>query len=193
MIAMLRRKGCGARRARIVGGRMQTDGELGCGQAPPYRQMPIADGSNLQRITDGVDAVWSPDGDRITFVSRRDGQTEVYVMDADGANQINLTKDSDARDERPSWSPDGDKVVFIKFQGGNSDIMVVNADGSDLVNLTNDGGGVAASDGIPLLYQVAVWSPDGKQIAYELTNSSRSRRREASQARTTPRREALWG
>jgi TolB protein len=47
---------------------------------------------------------WSPDGSRIAFISHRDGNHEIYMMDADGSNQTNLTNDA-ARDTNPSWSP----------------------------------------------------------------------------------------
>jgi len=43
-------------------------------------------------------------GGRIAFASNRDGNDEIYVMDADGSNQTNLTKNS-AGDFYPSWSP----------------------------------------------------------------------------------------
>jgi dipeptidyl aminopeptidase/acylaminoacyl peptidase len=53
-----------------------------------------------------------PPTDRIAFTSDRDGNDEIYVMDADGSNQTNLTSNS-ADDEAPSWSPDGSKIAFI--------------------------------------------------------------------------------
>jgi len=46
--------------------------------------------------------VWSPDGSRIVFTSSRDGNSEIYVMDADGQNLTNLTNHS-ADDFRASW------------------------------------------------------------------------------------------
>ncbi|GIT17972.1 MAG: hypothetical protein CM1200mP39_07780 [Dehalococcoidia bacterium] len=48
---------------------------------------------------------------KIVFTSSRDGNKEIYVMDADGSNQTRLTNDS-AVDENPSWSADGNKIVF---------------------------------------------------------------------------------
>ena len=49
---------------------------------------------------------WSPDGSRVAFESRRDGNYEIYVMDADGSDEERLTNNS-ASDRRPIWSPDG--------------------------------------------------------------------------------------
>jgi len=47
---------------------------------------------------------WSPDGKKIVFNSHRDGNMEVYVMNADGSNQRNLTNNPGG-DRNPSWSP----------------------------------------------------------------------------------------
>lgn len=49
---------------------------------------------------------WSPDGSKIVFMSDRDGNHEIYSMNADGSGQTRLTN-SPGRDEFPAWSPDG--------------------------------------------------------------------------------------
>ena len=54
---------------------------------------------------------WSPDGKKITFVSDREGNDDIYVMDADGTNIVNITKHEDD-DWTPDWSPDGSKDCF---------------------------------------------------------------------------------
>ena len=76
---------------------------------------------------------WSPDGRKLAFVSRRDGNSEIYVMNADGSAQENLTRQP-ANDSQPSWSPDGRKIAFVSRRDGNSEIYVMNADGSRLTN-----------------------------------------------------------
>ena len=61
---------------------------------------------------------WSPDGRKLAFVSGRDGNAEIYVMNADGSEQENLTRQP-ANDSHPSWSPDGRKIAFVSRRDGN--------------------------------------------------------------------------
>jgi len=92
---------------------------------------------------------------QIAFVSERDWNKEIYVMDADGNNLRNLTNNP-ASDEAPSWSPDGQGIAFQSDRDGNSEIYVMDADGNNLRNLTNN----PAGDSSP------AWSPDGQRIAF---------------------------
>ena len=73
--------------------------------------------------------------DRIVFISDRDGDFEVYAMDFDGSNQVQLT-DNDSWDNRPSWSPDGKKIAFDSDRDGDSEIYIMDPNGSNLVQLT---------------------------------------------------------
>jgi len=75
---------------------------------------------------------------KIAFVRHRDGNQEIYVMDADGTDQTNLTNDSVNDDYSPVSSPDGTKIAFIKNLSGNPEVYVMNADGSGQTNLTNN-------------------------------------------------------
>ena len=61
---------------------------------------------------------WSRDGRTIVFVSWRDGNGEVYAMDADSSSPRNLTQDP-AKDVRPAWSPDGRSIAFVSRRDGN--------------------------------------------------------------------------
>jgi len=85
---------------------------------------------------------------KIAFTSDRDGNNEVYVMNADGTNPINFTNHP-ANDLGPFWSPDGTKIAFVSKRDGNREVYVMNADGSNPMNLTNN----SASDELPS------WSP----------------------------------
>jgi hypothetical protein len=79
--------------------------------------------------------VWSPDGTRVAFESLRDGDSEIYVMDADGSNPVNLTRNA-VEDRAPSWSPDGGRIAFESERGGATDIYTMNADGTEQVRKT---------------------------------------------------------
>ena len=75
---------------------------------------------------------------KIAFTSNRDGDFEIYVMDADGSNTIQLTNNLFALDDRAAWSPDGTKIAFTSGREGEDDIYVMDADGSNPVNLTQN-------------------------------------------------------
>ena len=95
---------------------------------------------------------------RIVFASTRDGNTEIYVMDADGGNQENLTNHP-AHDGEPDWSPDGTKIAFVSGRDGSpSQIHVMDADGKNPIRLTDGPGGKRHPD----------WSPDGQKIAFSV-------------------------
>ena len=99
---------------------------------------------------------------RIAFMSDRDGDYEIYVMDADGDNQQRLTENRN-NDGNPSWSPDGKRIAFTSNREGHvihgrptSDIYVMDADGGNPQNLSNNLGNDLSPS----------WSPDGKRIAF---------------------------
>ena len=121
-----------------------------------------ADGSEQTRLTDNGsgdwDPAWSPDGNRIAFVSDRDGgDNEIYVMNSDGSGVTRLTY-NDKNDSAPTWSPDGQLIAFNHYFGdGDWDIHVVNANGGDST-------GLAASENAEMYPS---WSPDGRRIAFQ--------------------------
>ena len=69
-------------------------------------------------------------GDSIVFGSDRDGDAEIFVMNADGTDVRQLT-DNDNWNGFPSWSPDGDRIAFDSTRYGSNEIFVMNADGTD--------------------------------------------------------------
>lgn len=74
----------------------------------------------------------------IVFTTERDGNQEIYVMNADGTDPRNLTNHP-ANDWNPSWSADGTQIIFTSDRDGNAEIYSVNADGSNLRRLTDNG------------------------------------------------------
>jgi len=92
---------------------------------------------------------------RIAFTSDLDGDFEIYTMNVDGSNQVQLTNNY-AWDCCARWSPDSTKIVFVSRREENMDIYLMDADGSDEIRLTDD----PANDESPS------WSPDGDRIAY---------------------------
>ncbi len=93
---------------------------------------------------------------KIIFQSDRDGDFDIYIMNADGSNQINLTNNS-AEDNYPVVSLDGSRVLFESNRDGNWEVYVMNSDGSDQRRLTNT---PTSDDRLP------TWSPDGQQVAF---------------------------
>lgn len=100
------------------------------------------DGTGLSNLTnassdDGL-ASWSPDGKRIAFTSNRDGSEEIYLMNPDGSDLVQLThSDKPVYNHKSAWSPDGKQIVFVSTRDGNPELYTMNADGSDQTRLTN--------------------------------------------------------
>jgi hypothetical protein len=121
-------------------------------------------GANQVRLTpfdtnEELDPAWSPDGTKIAFSSNRDGNYEIYVMNADGSNQTRLTYYNGV-DFSPEWSPDGTKIAFTRgpfLASPTRWIMVMKANGTDVRLLTDPNGGWS---------ERPTWSPDGSQIAF---------------------------
>lgn len=103
-------------------------------------------GTALTSVGSNTNPHWSPDGSKILYVStacRTDGGPvcgggeSVYLMNADGSNQQNLTQ-APIFDADPAWSPDGSQIAFVRDLGGqNFNVFTANADGTNQVQLTH--------------------------------------------------------
>ncbi len=121
------------------------------------------DGSNpsILTVADNIEkyynvqASWCAATNKIAFSTNRDDNVEIYSMNADGSDQVNLTNNNYV-DAVPDWSPDGKKIALSSNRDGNSEIYTMDADGSNVQRLTVS----KPLDDRPK------WSPDGKKIIF---------------------------
>jgi hypothetical protein len=92
-------------------------------------------GGDRTYITAGVEPAWSPDGTMLAVeVDMPLGESDIFVMGADGSNPTNITEQLTLLDREPCWSPDGTQIVFRRLDRTEStgyDLWVMNADGSN--------------------------------------------------------------
>ena len=99
-----------------------------------------------------------PTTPKILFTSRRDGNYEIYMMNPDGSEQVNLTQHP-AHDLQAVWSPTGEQILFVSHRGGKRDLYLMDADGSNVHRVFK--GKIEAWREYP------TWSRDSKQFAYQ--------------------------
>jgi len=102
---------------------------------------------------------FSPDGQKVAFVSPAGETVGIYVMDVNRSNPPQLMTANGAGNWAPAWSPDGQHIAYVsdfESEAGKGEIWRMNVDGSNPIRLTQDG---AEADR-------PAWSPDGRTIAY---------------------------
>lgn len=117
------------------------------------------DGTGARRLTvhparDSRPAI-SPDGQRIAFVTMRNGASDVYVIAVDGTGEARLT-DHPALDADPDWSPHGTEIVFHSRRNGTDEVHIMEDDGTNVRQVTPGN----------LWTACEAWSPDGELIAF---------------------------
>jgi hypothetical protein len=142
---------------------------LRCASNPNLQGQQIyrigAAGTGLKNLSQSVCAgysdqfpAWSPDGSKIAFDrSGPNGISHVFVMNADGTDQTQLTTGTSNDYGYVTWSPTGTQIAFFTPTG----ISIMNADGSDPTEVPN-----TADAG----WHIA-WSPDGTRIAFTARNT----------------------
>lgn len=98
----------------------------------------------------------SPDGKKIAFESNRSGSRELWLADADGSNQLQLTNFAGPLTSNARWSPDGRELAFDSRPEGHAQIYLINANGGQVRRLTND-----AYDNL-----APSWSHDGQWLYF---------------------------
>ena len=102
----------------------------------------------------------APDTPKIAFASSRDGNREIYLMNPDGSEQINITNHR-ANDITPVWSPTGEHILFASDREqkawGTWDLYLMEPDGSNVQKVFEKW----------KIRTSPTWSPDGKRIAYD--------------------------
>lgn len=99
---------------------------------------------------------FSPDGEFIVYMSERDKNRDLFIMDLEGNDVAQLTEEP-AYDYEPAWSPDGGQIAFVSRRTGGSEIYVMDVDGTKVRQITDN----SSLDWRP------VWSPDGEWILFE--------------------------
>jgi TolB protein len=116
------------------------------------------DGANVSLLAESACCYpsYSPDGKKIAYASRVNGEWEIFVADANGSNPVNLTN-SKAADIQPAWSSNGRYIAFVSKRDHDWDeIYVMNADGTGQRRLTKN----------DTLDDSPSWSPDSQRIVY---------------------------
>ncbi|MCI0339156.1 MAG: DPP IV N-terminal domain-containing protein, partial [Acidobacteria bacterium] len=128
--------------------------------------MPNYDSDRAKKITDGIGQyngemglTWTPDN-RLVYVSRAAGTQDVWIMDQEGKNNIQLTTSETRADRYTTVSPDGRYIVFVSTRTGNSNLYRLDLQTGDQLQLTN-----GVSEEFPEI------SPDGKWVIYTATGS----------------------
>ena len=103
---------------------------------------------SITNVEEDTAPTLSPDGQKIAFMSRRENNWDIYVIDIDGSNLQRLTT-NEGQDGLPAWSPDGNAIAFVSDRGGIWAIWVMTPEGrghSQLFAMEGSPDGFVGSD-----------------------------------------------
>jgi len=114
---------------------------------------------------------WSPDGARLAFIDVRDTGSDIFVMNPDGTELVNLTQDGESVKQAFDWSPDGTRLAYCASRRQpdgthQAELKIVKADGSDqktILKLTST----------LSFYTSLLWSPEGARLLFASANEDR--------------------
>ena len=121
------------------------------GTRAPETPLPLVDA-----LGNHSDLSVSPDGSHIAFTGSRTGSKEIWIANADGSNQTQLTSFNGPAVGSPRWSPDGKRIAFDGYASGSSDLYVIAIEGGNPARLTSDKGNEIRPS----------WSHDGQWIYF---------------------------
>ena len=120
----------------------------------------LPNGEDKRNLTNNVadDNIpfYSPDGRQITFVSDRDGDYDLYIMNADGTNLRKLTGDEIDEVGWHAWSPDGSRIVYDSRADGDYEVFMISGNGTIHTRLTDN----------DFADQFASWTLDGRSVLF---------------------------
>ena len=137
-----------------------TREESSRGALPLYKlQVADSDGYSPQTVVRSAEPLmspaWSPDGNRLAYVSFEDKRSKVYIQNLTDGRRVLLAEFSGIN-SAPAWSPDGTRLALTLSRDGNAEIYVMHMDSRALKRLTTD----RSIDTEPS------WSPNGQDIIF---------------------------
>lgn len=120
-----------------------------------------------QKIADGIDTrfSWTASGDSLIYTKAVGGRWDVFAYDFQTKKETRLTVGLRGKD--PAISPDGTKIAYVNMNSGNANIGIVNVDGTNRRILTNNNDATQ--------YYGPRWSPDGKQLLFNIFRTAQDR------------------
>ena len=123
-------------------------------------QISDSDGANPRTVLQSKQAIlspsWSPDGERLSYVSFENGKAEIFTQEMRSGTRTALASFK-GLNSAPSWSPDGRKLAMTLSKGGNPEIYAMDIATKALTRVTHSSQAIDTE---------AVWMPNGKELVF---------------------------